>query len=589
LHYLRPYWKLATLSVFLIVAGGVAALLVPWPLAILVDNVLGGLPLPPVLRSILGPLGQSPRSLLGIVIAAGLVVVLLENVLDVLENYVHTRLEQRMSLDFRCDLFQHAQRLSMAYHDQRRAGKLIYAINSQAAHVPGLVMAVPPLAKSLITLVGMFLVLLRLDTQLALLSVTVVPFLFYSVRYYATHIQDRLLKVRALEAESLAIIHESISMIRVIVAFVREDFEFHRFRSQGQQAIDARVTVTVRQTLFSLAVNMTTAAGTALVLGVAAHHALQGRLQVGQLLVAMAYIASVYKPLESITYTLGTLQEKLISLRISFKLLDTVPDIKDTPGAVAVGRAAGHLVMQGVNFSYPTRTGTLKDVSLEAKAGSVIAIVGPTGAGKTTVISLIPRFYDPDRGQILLDGRDTRTLTLRSLREQISLVAQEPLLFSGTIANNIRYGRLDASMDEIIEAAKAANAHDFIMRLPKRYNTELGERGAKLSGGERQRVCIARAFLKDAPILILDEPTSAIDSKTESVILDTLDRLMVGRTTLLIAHRLSTVRAADLILVMDRGQIVARGTHEELLRAGGLYKQLHDLQSAQGRLRHQPA
>jgi ATP-binding cassette subfamily B protein/subfamily B ATP-binding cassette protein MsbA len=589
LGFVLPYWKLATVSVFLILATGLASLLAPWPLAILVDNVLGGHPLPSVLAGLLGPQGESPRSLLLIVIAAGLFVALLGNGLTVLDNYVNTKLEQRMSLDLRSGLFQHAQRLSIAYHDQRRSGRLIYMINSQASAVPGLVMAVPPLAQSLITLIGMFLVLLRLDVQLALLSVTVTPFLFYSVRYYLKHIQERLLKVRGMEAESLSIIHEAISMIRVIVAFGREGFEYRRFREQGEQAIDERVKVTVRQTLFSLAVNMTTATGTALVLGVGAYHALQGRLQVGQLLVAMAYIASVYKPLESITYTVGTLQDKLISLRVATDLLDTVPDIKDLPGAVEVRRATGAVVLQGVSFSHQGRTDTLKDVSFEAKAGRMVAIVGPTGAGKTTLISLIPRFYDPSRGRILLDGHDTRTLTLRSLREQISLVSQEPLLFSGAIADNIRYGRLDASMDEVIEAAQSANAHDFIMRLPKQYDTELGERGAKLSGGERQRICIARAFLKDAPILILDEPTSSIDSKTEAVILDAIDRLVVGRTTLLIAHRLSTVRGADVILVMDHGQLVERGTHAELLESGGLYKQLHDLQSVHGRLRPQPA
>jgi ATP-binding cassette subfamily B protein/subfamily B ATP-binding cassette protein MsbA len=586
---LLPYWKLATLSFFLIVATGLTSLLAPWPLAILIDNVLGKLPLPPLLAWLLGPLGRSIPSLLGMVIVAVLVVALLESGFAVLENYVNTRLEQRMSLDFRGDMFQHAQRLSMAYHDQRQSGKLIYAINSQAASVPGLVMAVPPMAQSVITLTGMFLVLFRLDLQLALLSVTVIPFLFYSVRYYATHIQDRLLDVRRMEAESLSIIHEALSMIRVIVAFGREDFELRRFQGQGEQAINARVKLTVRQTLFSLAVNMTTACGTALVLAVGAHHALEGRLQVGSLVVAMSYIALVYKPLETLTYTLGSLQEKLISLRVAFNLLETIPEIRDARGASDVSQVAGALAFRGVYFHHRGRVHTLKDISFEAKAGSLIAIVGPTGAGKTTLVSLIPRFYDPNRGCILLDNRDTRTMTLRSLRGQISIVPQEPLLFSGTIADNIRYGRLDASMDEVIEAAKSANAHDFITRLPKQYDTELGERGAKLSGGERQRACIARAFLKNAPILILDEPTSAIDSKTEVVILDALDRLMVGRTTLLIAHRLSTVRRADVILVMDHGELVERGTHEELLESGGLYKQLYELQSGPGRLRHQPA
>jgi ATP-binding cassette subfamily B protein len=583
--YLRPYWHLALASVALIFSGGVVGLLVPWPLAFLVDNVLGGEPMPDWLAGLAGPLAANRPALLALAVIAGLLVTLLQNALIVIDNYVNTKLEQRMALDFRSDLFQHAQRLSMAFHDRRRSGMLIYAINSQADAVPGLVMAVPPIAQSVITLVGMFWILLTLDPWLAVVSLAVVPFLSYSVRYYATHIQDRLMHVRNLECESLSIVHEAISMLRVIVAFGREDHEHRRFREQGERAIDGRVKLTVRQTLFTLAVNMTTAAGTALVLWIGASHVLAGTLHVGQLLVVMAYIASVYKPLEAITHTAGTFQEKLVNLRLAFHLLGTEPEIADAPGSVALGRARGDVAFENVHFSYQGRVDTLSDISFEARAGQVIAIVGPTGAGKTTLISLLPRFYDQGRGQILLDGLDTRQLTLRSLREQISLVLQEPLLFSGTIADNIRYGRLEATMDEVVEAARNANAHDFIMRLPHQYQTELGERGAKLSGGERQRVCIARAFLKDAPILILDEPTSAIDSKTEAVILDALDQLMVGRTTFLIAHRLSTVRRADQILVMDGGRLVEWGTHDELLRRNGLYKQLHEMQTADRRRR----
>src|SRR5207253_2517868 len=259
--------------------------------------------------------------------------------------------------------------------------------------------------------------------------------------------------------------------------------------------------------------------------------------------------------------------------------LDTEPEIKDAPGAAKIRRAKGQIAFEGVRFGYKERLETLKDISFKTEAGQVIAIVGPTGAGKSTLVSLIPRFYDPWRGRILLDGSDIRDLKVKSLRRHISLVLQEPLLFSGTISDNIRYGRLDAGMDDVIEAAKAANAHDFIMALPDRYETRLGERGAHISGGERQRISVARAFLKDAPILILDEPTSSIDSKTEAVILDALDRLIEGRTTFMIAHRLSTVRRADLILVVEQGRLVEQGRHEELLARDGLYRQLHVVQT----------
>ena len=299
----------------------------------------------------------------------------------------------------------------------------------------------------------------------------------------------------------------------------------------------------------------------------------------------MAYIASVYQPLEAISTTVGSLQQVFVSLDMGFKLLDTENEIHDAPDTVELDRARGSIRYENIQFDYRGRKDTLRDISFDVQPGQLLAVVGPTGAGKTTLVSLLPRFYDAQNGRILLDGQDIRTLTLKSLRQQISIVLQEPLLFSGSIADNIRYGRLDASEDEIIAAARAANAHDFIVKFPKQYETELGERGAQLSGGERQRISVARAFLKDAPILILDEPTSSIDSKTEAVILDALDRLMEGRTTFMIAHRLSTIRHSDKILVVDQGRLVEQGTHDELLHLGGVYKNLHELQ--RGR-RHGP-
>jgi ABC-type multidrug transport system fused ATPase/permease subunit len=467
----------------------------------------------------------------------------------------------------------------MSAHDQRRSGMLIYAINALCDGVPRLLMAVPPMAQNILTLAGMFCVLLFINWMLALISVTIMPFLYYSIGHYVKHIQPRLYHVKGMEGESLSIVHEAISMIRVIVAFVRDAFEFRRFRAQGEKAIDARIKLTVSQTMFSLAVNTITAAGTALILGVGATQALDGKLTAGDLLVVVAYVAYVYRPLEAISTTIGSLQDVFINLDIAFGIIDAPLEIADAPGAVALKRSRGHVVYKKVEFSYPGRVDTLQDVSFEAKPGQVVAIVGPTGAGKTTLVSLLPRFYDSNQGRILIDGHDIKKVTLESLRRQISIVLQEPLLFTGSITDNIRYGRLEANMEEIMEAAQQANAHDFIMALPNGYDTELGERGAKLSGGERQRICVARAFIKNAPILILDEPTSAIDSKTEAAILDALDRLMEGRTTFMIAHRLSTIRKADLILVVDQGKLVEQGTHEQLLVLDGLYKQLHDMQN----------
>jgi ATP-binding cassette subfamily B protein/subfamily B ATP-binding cassette protein MsbA len=337
--------------------------------------------------------------------------------------------------------------------------------------------------------------------------------------------------------------------------------------------------------MFSLVVTMITATGTALVLGVGARGVLRGELSVGELLVVMGYVASLYKPLEQISNTVSGLQEQFITLRGALDLLDLDPEIRERPDAVVLDRAEGHVSFEDVGFTYAGRRATLQHVAFDAPAGSRIAIVGPTGAGKSTLLSLIPRFIDAREGRVLLDGRDVRDLTLASLRRQVSVVLQEPLLFSASLSANIRYGRLDATEDEIVAAAQAAGAHDFICALPEGYGTVIGERGAKLSGGERQRISVARAFLRDAPILILDEPTSSIDSRTEAVILDALERLMERRTTFMVAHRLSTIADADLIIVVNDGCIVEQGTHDELLDGDGLYAELHRAQQSGRRRR----
>ena len=579
LPYLRPYWRLSVSSIWLTIGATLFGLLSPWPLKILVDNVIGGAPLPA--GSVFGGLESHRLLLLTLSVVAGLLIAVIGGGLHVLNSYVNTKLEQHIIADFRGDLFRHTERLSVAFRDQVSTGRLMYAINFEAAAAGNLVLSIQPLAQAGLTLIGMVWIAFRIDSTLALLAIAVVPLLYWAIRYYATHIQQRLMQVKGMEADCLSVVHDAVSMLPVITAFQREDYELERFRSKTGHAIDARVDVTVRQTLFSLAVTTTTAIGTALVLGVGSYHAIQGSITAGELLVVLAYIAAVYKPLETISYTVGALQDNLVGLRMAFHILDTEPVVQEAPHPETIAKAAGAIRFESVHFEYPGRTDTLTDISLDVQPGQVVAIVGPTGAGKTTLMNLIPRFYDPQRGRVLLDGRDVRTLSLESLRRQISMVPQEPVLFSGTIADNIRDGRLHATMDELVAAAKAANAHDFIQRLADGYQTDIGERGVRLSGGERQRICVARAFLKDAPILILDEPTSSIDSKTESLILDALDELMIGRTTFMIAHRLSTVRHADLIATLDRGVLVEQGTHDELIARDGLYKQMHDVQARQ--------
>ncbi len=578
--YLRPHKRLAGTSLSLVGVGALMALLAPWPLAILIDTVLGNEPLP----SLLGFLQGTDRyTLLAIAVGSGLVITGLEHGLAVVDEYVNTKLDQSMVLDLRSDMFRHVNRLSHAFHDSKQTGQLMFVINTQASAVGSITVAMPPLLRSALTLIGMFAIVFMIQPTLALLSLIVVPFIYSSAGYYARRIQPQVVKVRNLESQSMSIVHEAMAMMRVIVAFGREGHEYGRFRRQGEEALEARVRLTVRQTMFSLVVTMITAIGTALVLGFGAYHVIRNDMTAGELLVVMGYIASLYKPLEEISNTVSGLQEQFITLRSALVLLDTEPEIEERWDAIRLKRVAGRVTFDNVSFSYSGRRGTLKDVSFDAPPGSRVAVVGPTGAGKSTLLNLLPRFYDPDSGRVRLDGCDVRDLRIDFLREQISVVHQEPLLFSASLGDNIRYGCLEATDAEVEDAARAANAHDFIAALPHGYDTLIGERGARLSGGERQRIAVARAFLKSAPILILDEPTSAIDSKTEAVILTALERLMEGRTTFMVAHRLSTITDADMIIVVNQGEVAELGTHDQLLRRGGLYAELYEAQTGAGR------
>lgn len=573
--YLRPYRLLMAGAAGIVVFGAVAALAAPWPLALLIDSVLVDQPLPGYLESWLP---DDRRALVLVAVLGGLIITFVTGLVRVGSDYVLTKLDQRMVLDFRSDLFQHVQKLSMDFHDSRRTGEFMANVNNRASSIGKIVVALPPLIQSALTLVGMFVVTYRLSATLALVSLVVVPFLYYSTGLYAGRVTPHVRKVRELEGRSLNIVHEAIQMIRVIVAFGREGHEHAKFRAQGEDAVDGRVKLTVRQTAFSLGVNLVTAIGTALVLGIGAFSVMNGALTVGGLIVVMSYVAAMYKPLETISTTLTGVQEKMVALEGAFELLDTPPAVFDPPTGVTTPRVRGHIVFEDVSFSYPGRPGTLQDLCFEIAPGQTVGVVGDTGAGKTTLLSLMPRFADVESGRILLDGTDIRNYRVASLRSQFSLVLQEPLLFTGTIKDNIRYGRLDATDDEVRDAARAANAHDFIRALPKRYAARLGERGTQISGGERQRISVARAFLKDAPILLLDEPTSSIDSRTEREILKALRRLMEGRTTFMVAHRLSTIRDADLIVVLDRGRIIEVGTHEELIGVSGQYREMWEVQ-----------
>ncbi len=578
LPYLRPYRKLVVVSVALTVAAAAVGLAEPWPLALVIDDVIGGSQPPGLLQPLFGD-NPDPYRLLFFIVAFGFLISTASHGVRVIGDYVNAKIEQNIVLDLRSDLFNHVTQLSLSYHDERHTGMLMGLINNQASSLGSIVMSFPPIFEGLLMLIGMLAIALFIDWQVTLLSLVCVPFLYWAIGLYGTRIVPRIQRVQSLELRSLSIVFEAMTMLRVIVSFGRRRLEHYRFLTQGKTAVDARVRLTVHQTMFSLGVATAIALGTAIVLGFGAYHVLEGYITLGEMIVLISYIAAVYQPLEAISGTIGHLHQSFVFLNASFSILSEDPEVVEKEDAIDIGRSRGAIEFEDVSFSYKGRQGTIQNVSFKCKGGDRVAVVGPTGAGKTTLMNLLVRFYDPEQGLIRIDGHDTKDLKLDCLRDQMSLVMQTPLLFSGSIAENIRYGKLDATMDDIVEAAKAANCHEFISSLPGGYETNLGEGGAQLSGGERQRIAVARAFIRASPILILDEPTSAIDSKTEAVILDALEHLMEGPTSFMIAHRLSTVRDADLILVMNHGEVVEQGTHDQLLTLGGLYYQLYEAQT----------
>jgi ATP-binding cassette subfamily B protein len=582
--YLAPYRRTLHVLLALTVLAALFGLAEPWPLAVILNEVLQNQRPTGVIRFVFGAEPVVWVVLVSMVLARFLIIVL-GNGFTVWNHFLGAKMEQNMVLDLRSDLFAHVQRLSLTFHDRRQTGALMSQINIQAAALGNVIMVIPPLVEAGLTLIGMFVIAILIDWQIAVFAMIILPFLIWSFGLYGKRIVPRLQRVQRLEWESLSIVNEAMAMLRVIVSFGRQDYEHRRFREQGQTAVDERVKLTVSQSMYTLGVQTITAAGTSAVMGLGAWHVIQGKISIGELVVLITYITSVYMPLEQISTTVGMIHEQLVQFDATIKLLDTEPEVVERPGAVELANGRGEVRATAVNFAYPGRRHTLSGISFQARSGDRIAVVGHTGAGKSTLMSLLVRFYDPSGGRIEIDGVDLRDIKLQSLRDQISVVLQEPLLFSGTIAENIRYGRLEASQEEIEAAARAANAHDFIANLPERYGTVLGEGGSHISGGERQRISVARAFLRDAPILILDEPTSSIDSKTEGVILDALDELMEGRTSFIVAHRLSTVRHADQILVLSEGRIVERGTHEELLLTGTVYRQLHEAQTRERKRR----
>ena len=575
LSFLRPYrGRVVAIAVLAIAEIGLAAL-APWPFKLVVDNILGAHPLPGPLATLGASVGGGAAALLVLVVSAGLLLQVAGEVVRMIQTQVQVDTGQRVVYGLRARLLAHLQALPLRHHVATRTADSVYRLDADAHCVDDLVIGgVFPLVLAVLNLGVMFGILMYLDPTLGLVSLAVLPFLYWCLRHYSATMTNRAERVKALESSLIERAFEILSSVAAVKSFARERHELARFSRSGDHTMRARLGLTWQESLFSVAVTAVTLAGTALVLVVGGLHVLQGTLTVGGLLVVIAYLAAVYNPISAIAHTTGSLHQAVVSARRVREILALTPERLDAPDALDASGIEGRVRFDRVSFAYDGTRRVLEDVSFEARPGELVAVVGLTGAGKTTMANLIPRFFEPTSGRVLVDEVDVSRYSLRSLREQVALVPQETVLFSGTIADNIRYGRLDASDEDVEAAARAARVHEFVGRLPRGYATPVAESGATLSGGERQRLGIARALLKGAPILILDEPTSSLDALSEGAVFDALRRLRRGRTTIVIAHRLSTIRDATRILVLHEGRLVAEGPHDALLASSDLYRRM---------------
>jgi ATP-binding cassette, subfamily B, bacterial len=549
----RPYWPHLSAKFLVNFLVTPLALLAPLPLKLAVDSVIGEKPLPDFLRPwVPESVAASDFSLL--VLAAGiyLLIALLNQVQTLISYALYTIAGEGLLLSLRRRLLEHAQRLSLSFHDSKGTAESLYRIHEDARSIQWVIMdGLLPIVSSCVMFVAMLVVIQRINFELAVVALAVSPFVIVLGHVYDRRMGASYARVKELETGVLSVLQEILASIRLVQAFAREDHETRRFSERSTEGMRARVRLSLAEGYVILATNLATAGGTALVLFIGVRGVQSGSLSLGDLLLVIAYLAQLYAPLQTMTTQFTNLQSSLASARRVFEYLNEVPDVVERPHARRLRRARGAVEFCDVSFSYRPDNPILSGISLTIVAGSHVGISGVTGAGKSTLLHLLPRFYDPTGGCVLLDGIDLRDYKLADLRNQFAIVHQEPILLSTSVAENIACGRAGATEKEIVEAARAANAHDFICQLPDGYQTQVGERGVMLSGGERQRISIARAFLRNAPILVLDEPTSAVDTKTEAAITDAIERLARGRTSITIAHRLSTLQHCDVRVVIE--------------------------------------
>jgi ATP-binding cassette subfamily B protein len=574
----RPYWGHVAAIFALSLLATPLALVTPLPLKLAVDSALGSEPLPgPVAALVPDEVERSPAAVLALSAALILAVALLTQLQRAGGSALRIWTGEKLVLEFRARLFRQVQRLSLSYHDTRGTADSTYRIQYDASALPNIAIdGLAPFVAAIATFASMLYVSFRIDWQLALVALAISPILFGVARAWRRRLRSRSRQVKRLESAALGVVHEVLGALSIVKGFAQEEREQARFVAHANAGLAARMRLRLAEEAMDLILGLTTACGSAAVLWVGAQHVRAGTLTLGNLLLVMGYLAQLYEPLKTISKRIASLQSHLASAERAFALLDQAPDVEERPRARRLARARGAFRLREVSFAYGRGPRVLRDVSCELPAGARVGIVGKTGAGKTTLLRLLLRFYDPVSGQILLDGLDLREYRVADLRNQFSLVLQEPILFSASVRENIAYARPGASEEAIVRAAQAAHAHEFISRLAQGYATRVGERGMRLSGGERQRIALARAFLKDAPILLLDEPTSSVDLRTEAMIVEAMDQLMQGRTTLLIAHRLATLEGCDVWLRLEDGRLeevradVARALREEAApRPGG--------------------
>jgi ATP-binding cassette subfamily B protein len=577
---LRPHATSLTIGLVAVVIEGVANLAEPWPLKIVIDTVMKTRAEHSWLHQVIFSfIGTDRIAILRFAALAVLVIAAVGGVSAYIDRYLATSVGQYVTHDMRQKLYAHIQRLSLNYHDSKYTGDLISRLTSDIDSIQSFISSgLLGALMNTLTLVGMVIVMSYMNWQFTLIALSVAPLLFVVVFYYTLNIKTASREVRKKEGDMVSVIQEVLSAMRVVKAFAREDYEQRRLEAESRKSIGITLRARSLRARFSPAVDIIVAAGTCLVLWFGGRMTLRGTLSAGSLVLFVWYLGKMYKPMRDLSKMTDAYSKAAVGYERIREVLETERQVKDLPGARRAPEFRGSIELENVSFSYGANCPILKQINLMIEPGQMAALVGPTGAGKTTIISLIPRFYDPDVGTVKIDGMDVRLFQQKSLRQQISFVLQETLLFHGPVWSNIAYGRLDASRGEIIRAAMQANAHEFIERLPQGYDTIIGERGMTLSGGQRQRIAIARAVIRNTPILVLDEPSAGLDAVSEKLVFDALNRLMKDKTSIVIAHKLSTIRSADVIFVVDDGEIVDHGNHVELLKKGALYAELHGLQ-----------